>query len=552
MSETAKRKIGRSQRAVAWLLSLGLVGCAAKNVERDFNRGVDQAVVAQWEKVKPTVRNPEHATLLTRLAAARELYNGGQYEAAYRAFRGIMVNKNFRRYREYDDAKFYMANALYQLGMNYGALTYFIDILRGETEKVYKEESLEKSLMIAQEYRDNELILYLTSVLPSEILSARMKETLRFFVAKDLYNKNEFERAWDIFNSIGEQNKLYLVAQYHVGVLALRAGNYDIAARTFETIVQLNAPEEYYEGENIRELALLARGRIYYEFGKFAEAMSYYNRIRRDSPNYPVALYEVAWTLYKKGDLDKALAVLHSLTSPFFDLTYFPKATLLQGVIYLDLCYYREALKALKEIRDRYENLRYSLKTFYQVTASSENYYPALVDSRTKEFRYAGRGRFRNITKLIAINKDFMTLHRHIQALDHEAAMLDQLHLGDGERFLRQIMAKKKERLLHNVNQVAAKRLKEVAGWIKEFIESADLVSYEITRAERVILQEFAEGKETKIELTEAQAKKARSSFELTGPSKLFWDFEDEYWSDETGFYIYNIRSLCREMSTAR
>ncbi len=527
-------------------VALMVAGCA-QVVHRDFNRAVDREITKGWDKTMATVRNPEYMTLLQRLKRGHALFDDGKFEQSYKVFRSILMNKNFRRYREYDDAKFYMANCLYQLGMNYGALTYFIDILRGETEKIYKEESLDKSLKIAQEYRDNELILYLTSVLPSEILSPEMKETLRYFIAKDLYNRNEYERAWDVFNSVGIDNRLYLAARYHLGVLALRAGSFDIASRLFDQIVRINEPEDYYQGKEIRELAILARARIFFEFGRFSDALKYYNMLDRNSPNYAIGLYEVAWTLYKKGDYANALAVLHSLTSPFFDLTYFPKAKLLEGVIYLDNCYYREALKALKIIRDHYNNLHYTLRKFYKTAGRPDNYYNLLVDYRTKKFRFAGSGRFKNITKLIAINKDFMVLHRHIMALDRELKRLDEIDLGEGEKFLRKIILKKRRRLVRNINVVAARRLKEVAGWIREFVKQADIVSYEIIRAERKILQEFAEGKPTRIEMTEAQAKKARSSFELTGPDKLFWDFEGEYWEDEIGYYIYNIKSLCRK-----
>lgn len=541
-----KEKVAtRTALALVSLVVLLFTSCAGKSVKK-FNNQVDRQITSGWQKTISTVRNPEYMSLMQRLKKAHALFAAENYEDSYKVFRAILVNKSFRHYREYDDAKFYMANCLYQLGMYYGALTYFIDILRGETEKIYKEESLEKSLEIAQRYRDNELILYLTSVLPSEILSPEMKESLRYFIAKDLYNKNEFERAWDVFSSVGRNNKLYLAARYHLGVIALRAASFNVASRLFEEIIRINDPNEYYNGQEISQLAILAQARILYEFGRFDRALKYYERIDKNSDNYALGLYEVSWALYKKNDYANALATLHSLTGPFFDLTYFPKATLLKGVIYLDNCYYREALASLKKIRDHYQNLRYTLRRFYKLAARPENYYKLLVDDKISDFRFTKRGRFKNITKLVAINKDFMALHRHIMSLDQELFLLEKLDLGSGEKFLRSIINKKRKRLVRNINIVTGRRLKEVAGWIKDFINQADLVSYEIIRAERKILQEFAEGKKTKIEITEAQAKKARSSFELTGPDKLFWDFEGEYWEDEIGYYIYNIKSLCR------
>ena len=97
---------------------------------------------------------------------------------------------------------------------------------------------------------------------------------------------------------------LRLPASYILGVLHVQTGELEQAAAQFQQVSSL--PVQTARDAEIRELSLLAQGRVLRELGRYDDAVDRYNQVDRQSERFIDALYEVAWTQVKKGDFERA------------------------------------------------------------------------------------------------------------------------------------------------------------------------------------------------------------------------------------------------------
>jgi hypothetical protein len=68
-----------------------------------------------------------------------------------------MSNDKYEKYPEFQFAKYYLAVPLYDMGVRYGSLMYFVDILEKDPLLPHTHECLRRAVEIAQELKDDEL-----------------------------------------------------------------------------------------------------------------------------------------------------------------------------------------------------------------------------------------------------------------------------------------------------------------------------------------------------------------------------------------------------------
>src|SRR5262249_12044236 len=93
----------------------------------------------------------------------------------------------------------------------------------------------------------------------------------------------------------------------------------------------------------IKDLARLGLGRIAHEVGNYDDAYYHYFQIPDDSDKLPQALFEAAWSMYQKRELDTARDLVAELRKSFADSPLDPEAGLLAGYIELADCKFDDA-----------------------------------------------------------------------------------------------------------------------------------------------------------------------------------------------------------------
>lgn len=531
------------------IISLALViamGCGSSHKVKESKRSIAKRLEAttSWRNYDESkMSDLSFAALITKLDRGYNMLMKQDYIDAYYEFDSILSDTKFIRHKEYLFSKFYLAETLQLMGANYGALLYFVDILKKEKDKPYIEESLKRAIAISQDLKDDGLILYLATILTTDRIPPKLRKEFRFFIAKNFYLSNTFKNAKILFRAIKPGNRLYHLSQYYLGVISVQEGNFKRALKHFARIAASKNTERYYEGPHLRDLSNMNIGRILFEAGYLQKSVEYYNKISKDSPLYALALYESSWSLYNWGKFNAALSTLHSLQSPFFEITYFPRSILLKGAIFLELCMYRDAITALKNLEEYYAELKTLMDSFYANAKTREDYYRLLAGPENIRGD-SPENPYRKLFQLASANRDFLQMHKFVKELDSELKILANFRDNKRATILSNLINKKRNVITKKAVNLAIEKIQLTRKSISDYLKSADVVKLEITTAERKLLEDRVKGYGYE-ELWDINIPPPPQSSIFIQDNYYFYKFNGEYWKDEVGYYLYNIKSQC-------
>ncbi|MCB0273139.1 MAG: hypothetical protein KDD46_08995, partial [Bdellovibrionales bacterium] len=165
---------------------LTISGCASKQSEPTkiqnysdelLSPNVDRQLQKMIERRKGFLSaNPIYTQFIEQLEVGRIHLIDRRPEEAYKVFDQLISNKKYDEFPEAQYLKYFLALSLYDMGVKYGSLLYFVDIIENQPLLPYTHDSLAKAIQIAQEVRDDELILYLASRIPANKVPVNLRE----------------------------------------------------------------------------------------------------------------------------------------------------------------------------------------------------------------------------------------------------------------------------------------------------------------------------------------------------------------------------------------
>ncbi|NVB39086.1 tetratricopeptide repeat protein [Pseudenhygromyxa sp. WMMC2535] len=176
-------------------------------------------------------------------------------------------------------------------------------------------------------------------------------------------------------------------AAYLAGAAALAEGEIDDALARFTALTQ-----SYPRGERdkrIVELAMLARARIHHDQGETELAVRYYRGISRDSPFFPEAMYETAWTLLAAGSYDRALQALDLLLVYDPDSPIVPEIKQLRGKVKIQMRSWQEAEGEFLALRREFDDLSRRLGASLETKGDAATYFSAVAAEDLEHFSLA-------------------------------------------------------------------------------------------------------------------------------------------------------------------
>lgn len=293
------------------------------------------------QRPEPTVEE----AMLRRFSDGEIQYLLGDYQGAAVLFYDVISDKRFQATPRYHDALFYLSDSLYQQGSLLGARVYLKELLSKRSS--HHKEALARFLDVAGKLNEFSGIEdYLQELrgeggaLPPEITYVYGKWLFR---RRDLPPKERLERVSAAFSVLANDPEapFRLQATYYLGVAAVQARDYERAIAQLEKLLAL--PASGGKEVKIKELANLSLGRLYYEVGRYDEALDRYQEVPRESDNFADSLYEIAWSQVKKGEYERAKNATDILLLVAPNSTLAPEAKILQGHLQLKLKKYDEA-----------------------------------------------------------------------------------------------------------------------------------------------------------------------------------------------------------------
>ncbi|CAM3925923.1 tetratricopeptide repeat protein [Corallococcus sp. ZKHCc1 1396] len=321
-----------------------------------------------------------------------ELYSLlGDWPAASVLFYDLVSDPDFKSNPRYPEAVFYLADALYQQKNDIGARVYLRDVLALPLTPQRYKEAVSRYLAVAGRLQQFEGIdAYVEKVrqlsggvLAPDIAYVHARGT---FKRMDLSPEEHQQRSRALFAPLAQTPGRFRVqAVYHLGVLSVQSGDLPAAIAQFQRIVapgpdavvSTHLPEP--EAQRFRELARLSLGRLFYELGRYEEALDQYSQVPRESERFPESLLEVAWTYVRKQDFTQAKNAtdILLLVAPRSQLA--PEAQILQGHLLQKLRQYEEALETYDGVARTFAPARDKVDALLRVNQDPVAYFDNLL-----------------------------------------------------------------------------------------------------------------------------------------------------------------------------
>lgn len=368
-AESITELTGRTEAAA------GLVKKAANDVE---------LVERQYTLVdEPT----DEAALLQRFSDAEIRKLLGDYATASVLFYDLVANKDFQKSPRYVDALYYLADSLYEMKNYLGARLYLRQLLdlRGK----YYKEALARYLEIAG--RLNFFVGVDDYISQARGLSGgALPAELSYVYGKWLFRRDDLPvaeripKALAVFDGLAREagGPLRLQSIYFMGVGNVRLKAWDKAIESFTQVTKMTARDA--RDRQVQELAELSLGRVYFEVGKYDEAVDHYSRVSQQSDNFPDSLYEIAWCYVRKGELRKAKDATEVLLLVAENSVLAPEAKILQGTLLQKLQKYEDALDTYNGVINEYAPVRDEIDALLTVNKDPVAYFDELLARNEK------------------------------------------------------------------------------------------------------------------------------------------------------------------------
>ena len=217
--------------------------------------------------------------------------------------------------------------------------------------------------------RDFERFILAGQVLPSD--------KINYSIGKSWYWQGKLAKAKGALYEIDQDSHMYRKAQYVLGGILSEEGDFENALTHFDNVIalQVDSPEE----QQILELSLLAKGRLYYETDEFLKAIEAYQQLPGNSQYYPELLYELAWTFIKQEAWDDAARVIDIFLLAFPEHDNAIRLSVIQGDIFLQSQDYEKALVSYDNVLTSLEPVQQSLNQLASDDDAAKSLYTAML-----------------------------------------------------------------------------------------------------------------------------------------------------------------------------
>jgi hypothetical protein len=273
--------------------------------------------------------------------------------------------------------------------------------------------------------------------------------------------------------------------------------------------------EEAQAPLDVRLEAQLAVARLRYESKDYPGALEAYQRatVPKLDPGRAALYLEEAWTSYRLGKTEDALALLVTLEAPSFEGAFLPDRYLLAAQLYLDRCHNLGARRAARALLRRYDG---ALEAIHLRRELGEVASLRLAALATPQARRAQ-------AYLERLERESSRLHREGDALGSELfAHLTDVYASE----LAEAQRVRDERL--------GRALEAVAERLLDAAEQARLVEYEV-------------GMKLNAQLEASPLTLESASDAAVGPLDVSYRFTGEYWNDELRDLRVSLDDLCQE-----
>lgn len=497
-------------------------------------------------------------TLLATLASAQDLavynkalsaYNGNQFEDSARLFSEVVNTTTDNELKL--KAEYYLASSFQRSGLPFTAFIYFSPIVNAGPQHPYHLKSVEALIALQEVLNDDFLIPSIMNklydryadswaTLPLEVLAR-----INYLIGRIAHRRGKLDEAKQFLEAVPDTSQFFAKAQYMLGITLAdprypaadeqaRTRNVEAAVTTFENL--LNIKTRQLDFDDTRHLTFLALGRANYNQGQYQKATQWYEKVPRFSKYWDQALFENGFARFQNDDLGGALGSLQGLYAPQFAGAFQPESWILTATSYYFSCLYEESKSSLVEYERIYLPMAEKLKPLIDSPEPRDlpAYFKMVNTNDNPDIPRA-------VLNWVRTNERMLGLFGMLKQIETEKATIDANQSWRAAKLANELVTyldQNRSLLEQTAGTTAKSRLTEAYRTIKGFGDQAEIIRFEIAKAEK----EFAETG------TDGEALLRKQTLyrpAMPAESWNYWKFQGEFWRDEIGYYQYTLKRGC-------
>lgn len=339
------------------------------------------------------------------------------------------------------------------------------------------------------------------------------------------------DQAESLLRRISAASPLAPRARYALGIVLSdprRPGGPRMQAALDELQAVLGYPGGGDEGAETRALAQLAVARVLYGLRQDAASAAAYDRVPRTARVWPESLFERGYPRFRAGDDGGALGTVHATRAPQLRGSFLPEARILEATILFHACLYAETRNVLDGFTARYRPLADRLAALVDRRPSAAEEVALLTDEPQRAMLGDGLG-----TSLLAERRIGAGL-RLLRALESERARLGPAGAGPALESLERVHGEAEQATAQAIHA----RLADVSASLRDLLEQADVLRFEMTKGEKELL-------DADVDQRKLLASRPLPPLPSGGPADELWRVDGEWWADEIGDARATLRNGC-------
>jgi hypothetical protein len=447
-------------------------------------------------------------------------------------------------------AEYYLASSFQRGNLPFTAFIYFTPIVKAGPSHPYHAKAVEAFIALQERLNDDYLIPSILNnlydkyadrwaTLPLEVLAR-----INYLIGRISHRKALLEDAKQFLEAVPDTSQFYARAQYLLGITLAdprypaasdeaRKANLDAARVIFENVLKIKTKQLDYV--DIQHLAILALGRTNYNAGEYQRAVEWYEKIPRFSKYWDQALFENGFARFQNDDLGGGLGSLQGLYAPQFAGAFQPESWILTSTIYYFACLYEEAKAALVEYEKIYLPMAEQLRPLVEGESKDVVSYFHLVENPENPQLP------RAVLNWVRSNERMLGLFGMLKQIEIEKGLIEQNQSWKAARLASELttyLDQNKGTLEQVAGTVSRARLVEAYRTIKGFADQAEIIRFEVAKAEKELAEQ-------NVDVVGLLRKQTLYRPKMPAENWNYWKFQGEFWRDEIGYYQYTLKRGC-------
>lgn len=271
----------------------------------------------------------------------RNWYDQGKFWECARDL--VILIDFYPSFSKTDQAMFMLGDCLYEINLKEGAKKVYLFLVK----KYVRSALLGNALLGLQriEYSEDQYMLCLDYY--HAILRANPTDEVldcsHYYSGLSYYKLKDYPNAIEALEKVSVNSSYYDYSLYNLALAKLRMKKIKQSIALFQKVCALPLTND--DRRQVIDEAYLSMGYIYYELGRYQDALTQFRAISSMFKDYANALLASGWSAAKKGDYRAAIGPLTDLVSRYSKTPQAEEAMFLIGDCYLKLGLYDEALK---------------------------------------------------------------------------------------------------------------------------------------------------------------------------------------------------------------